>query len=126
MPASPPFVAGGISVGERLEVLVDPGVLLAKYGEPPESPRVLLVSGPSRDFGLLADDLGEVLELPAETVQAPPPFLGGEHARLLRGVLPREEDEILIFDLERLSAMADLPPVEAAEAVSEPEDRPRS
>ncbi len=131
LPASPAFVSGGITVGERLEVLVDLGVLLAKHGEPPESPGVLLVRSRSRDFGLLADDLGEVIEVLAEAMQAAPPFLGGEHARLLRGIVPRKADEVLVLDLDTLAATEVLRSAEtavpsAAESVPEAEDRPRS
>ena len=106
--AAPDFVFGGATVAGRLEVLVDAGRLLGEQADPPETPHVLLVRSGSSEFGLLADDVGDVSELPADSTQAPPPFVGGRRADAIRAVVPRAGGDVLVLALERLLSTEEL------------------
>jgi purine-binding chemotaxis protein CheW len=112
--ASPDFVAGAIRAEGRLEVLVDLAVLFGDPAATSEANRAILVSLDGRDFGLLADEVGDVEEVPAESLQPLPPFLGGARRAALRGVTVRGGEEVLVLDLDRLLDGAELAAAMAA------------
>lgn len=100
--ASPEFVFGGAVVDGRLEALVDAARILGEQAEPPPTPHVLLVTAGSSDFALLADGVEEVTDVPADSVQPPPPFLGGDRSNVLHAIVPRERGHVLVLSLERI------------------------
>lgn len=112
---APDFVAGAARVSDRLEVLVDPAKMFGGEGGP--AARAVLVTCEGRDWGFLADSVGDVLDVADGDWTPAPPFLGGTRAAGLRGVLVRAEEEILLLDPESLLSEAEraaFPPAGAA------------
>jgi chemotaxis signal transduction protein len=112
---APDFVAGSARVGDRIEVLVDPAKVFGGEGEESAARAVLVTSG-GRDFGFLADAVGDVLDVSPSMVRDAPPFFGGRRAAGLRGVLLQGPLEILLLDSEALLSDAErsaLPPATA-------------
>ncbi|MFN8178182.1 MAG: chemotaxis protein CheW [bacterium] len=112
---APDFVVGTARLGDRIEVLVDPAKVFGGEGAEAAG-RAVLVTCAGRDWGFLADSVGDVLNVAAASVTQAPPFLGGARAAGLRGVLLRGEQEILLLDPEGLlseSERAALPPARA-------------
>lgn len=100
--AVPPFVAGGITVEDRLEVLVDLATYFGDGEAPGGSDRAVLVSLDGKDFALAADGVGEVAEVPAEGLRPLPPFLGGDRRDALLGVVAVGREQVLVVHLPRL------------------------
>ena len=113
---APDFVVGTARVADRVEVLVDPAKVFGGEGTEAAA-RVVLVTTGGRDWGFLADSVGDVLNVAASAVTHAPPFLGGARAAGLRGVLLHGSQEILLLDPEGLlseSERAALPPARVA------------
>jgi purine-binding chemotaxis protein CheW len=113
LPAAPGFVAGGIQVEGRLEVLVDVAALFEDDAEG-SGDRAVLVTVGDAHFALRADGAGDVTDLDAADLQPVPPFLGGAHRNALRGVLAVGTEQVLVVDLERLTASAALDALDPA------------
>lgn len=107
LPAAPEFVAGGITVDGRLEVLVDVAVFFGDAGAGGAGDRAVLVTLDGRDFALRADDAGDVTDAAEADLQPLPPFLGGPRRAALRGVLAVGREQILVVDLALLLATSD-------------------
>ena len=109
LPATPPYVIGGILEDGRIEVLVDPAALLGK-GLLPDSPpsRAILVRGDGAGYALAADTVDVVTEVSLDDIQSPPSFLTGLGREALLGMLVRDGRDVHLLDPARLVAPADL------------------
>ncbi|NNE43933.1 MAG: hypothetical protein HKN12_06975 [Gemmatimonadetes bacterium] len=105
MPGAPDFVAGRSFVGTgpagaRQEVLID----LARVYSPTDEPatHAVLVTVDGTELGLLADRLGEVLDVDLDDFQPLPPFVGGNRPEWLRGRVLQGRSDVLVLDLRRV------------------------
>lgn len=112
--AAPAFVAGGLTVDDRLEVVVDLAAFFDDADPPGSGDRAVLVSLDGRDFALLADAVGELTDVDAAGLQELPPFLGGARRYALRGVVPVGREQVLVVDLTKLLASPEMDAVAAA------------
>jgi purine-binding chemotaxis protein CheW len=115
LPGAPHFVVGTARVKDRLEVLVDPAEMFGGESAGPAT-RAVLVSCGGRDWGFLADSVGDVLDVTDADLAAAPPFLGGKRASGLRAVIMRAEEEILLLDPDALLSEAERATLPAAGA----------
>jgi purine-binding chemotaxis protein CheW len=116
LPAAPDFVAGGITVDGRLEVLVDVAAFFEDADAGGAGDRAVLVRVDGRDFALSSDGAGDVTDAAESDLQPLPPFLGGRRRAALRGVLFAGREQILVVDLVRLLASPELDAVTPGEA----------
>lgn len=109
LPGTALFVAGRVRVEGRSEMIVDPGVLFgdAQTYHPPM--RLILVHSGAGPYGFAADEIDEVAKVDRAAFGAAPPFLSTDLRALLRGVLIRPTDEVLLLDPERLPQAVLLP-----------------
>jgi len=55
-----------------------------------------------RLLGMVVDAVSQVVRLPADQVEPPPPIAGGLSARFIKGVGKLEERMIILLDIDRL------------------------
>lgn len=107
IPLAPREVAGSLNLRGRIVTAVD---LRARLGLPtraegkPAMSVVVEVSGEL--YSLLADDVGEVLSLPAEERAANPPTLDELWHDVSLGVHRQGGSLLVIFDVDRLLALS--------------------
>jgi purine-binding chemotaxis protein CheW len=107
IPLAPREVAGSLNLRGRIVTAVD---LRARLGLPartqgkPAMSVVVEVSGEL--YSLLADEVGEVLSLPAEARAANPPTLDALWHDVSLGVHRQGGSLLVIFDVDRLLALS--------------------
>jgi chemotaxis signal transduction protein len=101
-----PFVAGRVRVEGRSEMIVDPAVLFGNVDPVHPVSRVILVHSNAGRYGFAADTIDEVAKVDRAAFGPPPPFLSSDLRGLMRGVLNRATDEVLLLDAERLPQAA--------------------
>jgi purine-binding chemotaxis protein CheW len=98
VPEAPPWIAGVINLHGRVIPMVD---LRQRFGQPSREPqaddRLLVVQTPERAVALMVDEVTEVLEVPAQKVDQA--FAPLSRARSLAGVIPWEEEMILVLNV---------------------------
>lgn len=121
IPSAPPAIRGVVNLRGRVVPVVD---LARRFGlaETVITKRTCIVmietewEGEHTVVGILADSVSQVMELPTDSVQAPPTFGTRARAEYLRGMANVGEKFVLILDIRQvLATLAD----DAAAAVEE-------
>jgi purine-binding chemotaxis protein CheW len=107
VPRVPEFILGVINLRGRVVPVID---LHARFGLPPApvTPRTcVIVLQVAREGGLLmsgvvADDVLEVLDVPAEQIGPPPEFGGRVHTEFIAGIVQAEGRVILLLSAEKI------------------------
>ena len=100
LPGTPPFVLGIVNLRGRVISLVD----LKKFFSLPEKGlsdvnHVVLLSSPEMEFGILADSMLGVREIPADELQADLPTFTGHRKDYLLGVA---RDGTVVLDARQI------------------------
>jgi purine-binding chemotaxis protein CheW len=102
IPKAPRFVEGVIN----LRGVVIPVVDLRKRFDLPATvdrkTRVIICSLAGKILGLVVDDVTEVRRCARQDIQPPPQFLKGKGADFFLGVCRREEDLVMLLDLDQI------------------------
>ncbi|MDN5346725.1 MAG: purine-binding chemotaxis protein CheW [Clostridia bacterium] len=103
VPRAPEFVEGVINLRGRIIPVID---LHKRFGLPPAeetgSTRIMVVEVAGMTVGMIVDSVSEVLRLPAENIEPPPPMISGVDVAYLRGVGKWGEKLIILLDLNRV------------------------
>jgi len=102
LPGSPPFIPGIINVRGQIVSVVD----LKKFFDLPSKglanlDKVVIVTDGRMEFGLLADAVAGVREIPLGGIQQALPTLTGVRAEYLKGVTA---DRLVVLDAGKLLA----------------------
>jgi purine-binding chemotaxis protein CheW len=102
LPCTPPFVRGIVNVRGRVTAVID----IKKFFDLPDQGltdlhRVILVRGGDLEFGILADAIVGVRQVPLDGLQALLPTLTGIRAEYLKGVTA---ERLVVLDLDRILA----------------------
>ncbi|HVU24668.1 MAG TPA: chemotaxis protein CheW [Opitutus sp.] len=102
LPCTPAFVRGLVNLRGRILPVID----LKKFFDLPEEGitdlhRILVVRTADMEFGLLADTIGAVRDIPLDDIQPPLPTLTGIRAEYLRGVTA---ERLVVLDAARILA----------------------
>ncbi|MGQ0601620.1 MAG: chemotaxis protein CheW [Anaerolineales bacterium] len=103
-PEAPAWLSGLINLRGRVIPVID---VRTRLGHPPQTlglntPIVVVKTDDQREVGLIADEVVELLTLPAEVVTRPDAMLGAAHP--VSATLHIEGRLIVALDLERLCA----------------------
>jgi len=106
LPCTPAFITGIMNIRGRIVSIVD----LKKLFDLPEKEitnlsRVIILSSDHMEFGILADAVSGVRNIPLNTVQPSLPTLTGIREQYLRGVTG---DRVVILDGEKILADPDM------------------
>jgi len=100
VPGTPSFVLGVINVRSRILSLID----LKKFFDLPEKGitnlnKVIILSSPEMEFGILADSILGARSIPAKSIQESLPTLTGIRAKFLKGITG---DRVVVLDGEKI------------------------
>jgi len=103
VPKSPDFVEGVINLRGRVIPIIN---LRMRFGLPAKEhdkqTRVVVVIIESKIIGLVVDSVSEVLRLPADTIEPPPPMVSGIESEYIKGVGKLGEKLLILLDLTKL------------------------
>jgi purine-binding chemotaxis protein CheW len=111
VPRAPAFVPGIISVRGQIIPVIELRQRL-RLPAPPRPPgreaRVLIVSRGDEDFGLLVDEVRQVVRMRDSDVEPPPAMLGGPDVDLISGIgRPWGDRMLILLDLDAVLTFAE-------------------
>lgn len=103
VPRAPAFIEGVINLRGVVIPVVD---MRRRFGQdvPPESRhnRVIICNVIGKILGLMVDEVAEVRRYTREDIQPAPQFLKGKGAEFFLGVCRRDDELIMVLDLEKI------------------------
>jgi purine-binding chemotaxis protein CheW len=103
VPKAPGFVEGVINLRGNVIPIVD---LRKRFGlearEHDKHTRIIVIEINSTIVGFIVDAVSEVLRIPANTVEPPPPVVAGFDSEYISGVGKLEDRLLILLDLDRL------------------------
>ncbi len=102
VPNAPDFVEGVINLRGRVIPIID---LRKRFGleqkDHDKSTRIIVVKVDEITVGLVVDEVSEVLRIPKETVEPPPPIVAGVESEYISGVGKLEDRLLILLDLSK-------------------------
>ncbi|MFP4392204.1 MAG: chemotaxis protein CheW [Desulfohalobiaceae bacterium] len=103
VPNAPDFVEGVINLRGRVIPIVD---LRKRFGlerqEHGKATRIIVVMIGQVTVGLIVDEVSEVLRIPEDTVEPPPPIVAGIESDYIKGVGKLEDRLLILLDLNKI------------------------
>ena len=103
VPKSPEFVEGVINLRGRVIPIIN---LRKRFGlenkEKDKQTRIVVVNIEGKILGLVVDAVSEVLRLPADTIEPPPPMVSGVEAEYISGVGKLDNKLLILLDLNKI------------------------
>ena len=103
VPNAPHFVEGVINLRGKVIPVID---LRKRFDlgdhERDKNTRIVVVKIDDVVVGLIVDEVSEVLRIPADTVEPPPPIVAGIESDFIRGVGKLEGRLLILLDLNRI------------------------
>lgn len=103
VPKSPDFVEGVINLRGRVIPIIN---LRKRFGLPgkdnDKQTRIVVVTIEGKILGLVVDAVSEVLRLPADTIEPPPPMVSGVEAEYINGVGKLDDKLLILLDLNKI------------------------
>lgn len=102
MPKSAFYVEGVINLRGKVIPVVN---LRKRFGlemkELDSQSRIIVVDAGST-IGLIVDSVSEVIRIPSDTIEPPPPITGGIGSEYVRGIVKLKDRLIILLDIDRL------------------------
>ena len=103
VPLAPPLVAGLLNLRGQIVEALDPRVPLGLAGKTTERPSVnVILRTPAGPVSLLADDIGDVVEVPEDGAEPPPSTVGDSIRRLISATCTLEDRLLPVLDVDRV------------------------
>jgi purine-binding chemotaxis protein CheW len=103
LPGMPEFVEGIVNLRGKVIPIMD---LKKRFRlgttEKQDTTRILVVNWDNRNFGVVVDDVVEIIPLNAENLEEPPSIAGGIAARYILGIGKIEERLIIAVDMQKI------------------------
>ncbi|MFW6005742.1 MAG: chemotaxis protein CheW, partial [Desulfonatronovibrionaceae bacterium] len=103
VPKAPDFVEGVINLRGKVIPIID---LRKRFGLDSKShdknTRIVVIEINKMIVGFVVDSVSEVLRIPADTVEPPPPVVAGLDSEYISGVGKLEDRLLILLDLDRL------------------------
>lgn len=103
VPKSPEFVEGVINLRGRVIPIIN---LRKRFNMPDKEhdkqTRIVVVTIENKIVGLVVDAVSEVLRLPADTIEPPPPMVSGIESEYIKGVGKLDNKLLILLDLDKL------------------------
>ena len=102
VPNAPDFVEGVINLRGKVIPVVN---LRKKFGldirETDDSSRVIIMDIQGVTYGLVVDSVSEVLRIPANIVEPPPPMASSMSSMFIKGIAKLENRLIILIDIDK-------------------------
>jgi len=103
VPLAPALIAGLINLRGQIVEALDPRVSLELSHSPAERPSVnVVLRTPAGPVSLLADDVGEVLDIPEESAEPAPLTVGDSVRRLISATCKLHDRLLPVLDVDRV------------------------
>jgi len=103
VPLAPALVAGLLNLRGQIVEALDPRVPLGAAASPSDRPSVnVVLRTPTGPVSLLAEDVGDVLEIPEDRAEPPPPTVADPVRRLITAACKLEDRLLPILDVDRV------------------------
>ncbi|HVO39690.1 MAG TPA: chemotaxis protein CheW [Spirochaetia bacterium] len=103
LPKAPSFVKGIINLRGDVIPIID---LRDKFGleakEATANTRVIVVEVEGKLMGMIVDSASQVVRIPADQIDPPPPVLGGFSQEFITGVGKMEDKLIILLNIDRI------------------------
>jgi purine-binding chemotaxis protein CheW len=103
VPRAPDFVEGVINLRGKVIPIID---LRKRFGlmsrDHDKHTRIIVIEINNMIVGFVVDSVSEVLRIPADTVEPPPPVVAGLESEYISGVGKLEDRLLILLDLNRL------------------------
>jgi purine-binding chemotaxis protein CheW len=108
VPNTPEYVDGVINLRGKVIPIVD---LRCRFGMPrkekDKNSRIIVVELSGKVLGFVVDSVSEVLRLPSNVTEAPPPMIAGIGAEYITAIGKLEDRLLILLDLERVLSAED-------------------
>ena len=103
IPRTPHFVEGVINLRGRIIPVIDLGLRFGLgQSERTQDSRIIIVEVSGQTIGMIVDSVQEVLRVPLNTIEPPPPVVNGVDAAYLRGIAILEQRLIILLDQNKV------------------------
>lgn len=103
VPGAPSYVLGIINLRGNVVAVID---ARNRFGLAPadmtESTRIVIIESSEHVIGILVDSVAEVVELNTNEIEPAPNVGNDESSRYIKGVANRDNDLIILVDLDKL------------------------
>lgn len=103
VPRAPVFIEGVINLRGKVIPVVN---MRTRFNKPPvdhdDNTRIVVMELGQKIVGFLVDAVSEVLRIPADTVEDPPPVVAGIGSEYIRGVGKLNDRLLILLDLDNL------------------------
>ena len=107
VPNSPDFVDGVINLRGKVIPVIN---MRKKFGlndkASDDTSRVIIMDIQGVTNGLLVDSVSEVLRIPSNIVEPPPPLSSSTHSKFIKGIAKMENRLIVLIDINKLMGEA--------------------
>lgn len=109
VPRAQEFVEGVINLRGKVIPIIN---LRRRFSLPPKEydnhTRIIVIEMSNMTVGFVVDSVSEVLRIPANTVEPPPPVVAGLESDYISGVGKLHDRLLILLDLDKLLSGADL------------------
>jgi purine-binding chemotaxis protein CheW len=120
VPKAPPFIEGVINLRGAVVPVVD---LRKRFEQPATAPerqtRILICALAGKIIGLMVDEVAEVRRYTRQEIQPAPQFLRGQGSGFFLGVCRREDQLVMLIDLERILSSGERIDLEAIQKLQD-------
>jgi len=103
VPRTPHFVEGVINLRGKIIPVID---LCKRFNLPlterTSSSRIIIVDVGGNTIGMIVDGVSEVLRVPLDNIEPPPPMIHGIDAAYLRGIAILDGRLVILLNLEKI------------------------
>ena len=117
IPDAPEFIRGIINVRGDIVVTIDPKILFHLAEKEVPCKHVVITEQDKNIFGLMVDEVTEVMRIPEAEIKPPPELLTAIHEDYVRGVVTLENRLIILLDLNRVLSDEELERLSEAQKV---------
>ncbi len=120
LPKAPSFVKGIINLrGDVIPIIS----LREKFGLPSQestaATRVIVVEVDGRLVGMVVDSASQVVRIPADQIDPPPPVLGGASQEFITGVGKREDTLMILLNVDAILSGEEIAALDVIDAPQE-------
>ena len=103
VPGAPAYVLGIINLRGNVVTVIDTRIRFGLNStEPDDTSRIVIIESDQQVVGILVDSVAEVIELQQSDIDSAPSIGSEDSARYIQGVASRDEDLLIVVDLNKL------------------------
>jgi len=102
VPNAPPYLEGVINLRGKVIPVINLRKRFGLDAKGADAQARIIVVDVGTTVGLIVDSVSEVLRLPSEGVEPPPPLTGGVSSEYVKGIGRLEDRLLILLDIDRL------------------------